>query len=76
MSATNNEYKTLVDEALHNHFHDTTETEMILKDWLYGVCKKAEAFDEIRADSKMDIYDFELGEYVLKTIKDYESVVE
>ena len=54
MSNVNNQFKELVNEAIHNHFHDKTETEMILKDWLYGICEqldeyedKAKAFDEI-----------------------------
>lgn len=53
MSNVNNQFKELVNEAIHNHFHDKTEIEMILKDWLYGICEqadeyeaKAKAFDE------------------------------
>ena len=59
MSNVNNQFKELINEAIHNHFHDKTETEMILKDWLYGICEqldeyeaKAKAFDEIREARK------------------------
>ena len=49
MSNVNNQFKELINEAIHNHFHDKTETEMILKDWLYGICEQA---DEYEAENK------------------------
>ena len=49
MSNVNNQFKELINEAIHNHFHDKTETEMILKDWLYGIC---EQLDEYEAKAK------------------------
>ena len=54
ISNVNNQFKELISEAIYNFFHDDTELEMILKDWLYGICEqaseyeaKAKAFDEI-----------------------------
>ena len=56
MSNVNNQFKELINEAIHNHFYDKTELEMTLKDWLYGICEqadeyeaKAKAWDELSA---------------------------
>ena len=49
MSNVNNQFKKLINEAIHNHFHDKTELEMTLKDWLYGIC---EQLDEYEAKNK------------------------
>lgn len=46
MSNVNNQFKELVNEAIHNHFHDKTETEMILKDWLYGICEQLDEYEK------------------------------
>lgn len=46
---------------------------MMSLNWIQDRNRKAVAFDEIVSDSKMDVYDFELGEYVLDVIKRYES---
>lgn len=45
MSNVNNQFKELINEAIHNHFHDKTETEMILKDWLYGICEQLDEYE-------------------------------
>ena len=45
MSNVNNQFKELINEAIHNHFHDKTKTEMILKDWLYGICEQADEYE-------------------------------
>ena len=50
VSNVNNQFKELVNEAIHNHFHDKTETEMILKDWLYGICEQLDEY-EAKAES-------------------------
>lgn len=49
MSNINEQFKELINEAIHNHFHDKTELEMTLKDWLYGIC---EQLDEYEAKAK------------------------
>ena len=45
MSNVNNQFKELINEAIHNHFHDKTELEMTLKDWLYGICEQADEYE-------------------------------
>src|SRR5699024_4136641 len=45
MSNVNNQFKELINEAIHNFFHDDTELEMILKDWLYGICEQASEYE-------------------------------
>ena len=53
MGNANNQLKELVNEAIHNHFHDYTETEMILKDWLYGICEQLDEY-EVKAKAYND----------------------
>ena len=45
MSNVNNQFKELINEAIHNHFHNKTELEMTLKDWLYGICEQADEYE-------------------------------
>ena len=45
MSNVNNQFKELISEAIHNHFHDKTETKIILKDWLYGICEQLDDYE-------------------------------
>lgn len=83
MGDANNQLKELVNEAIHNHFHDKIESEMILKDWLYGICEqayeyeaKAKAFDRIKAYSDKvingEIQSLELAEGIMDVVEQYE----
>jgi hypothetical protein len=40
-------HKDLINEAIHNYYHENTELEMELKDYFYEVKNKAQAFDEV-----------------------------
>ena len=62
MSNVNTQFKELINEAIHNHFHDKTELEMALKDWLYGIC---EQLDEYEAKAKAwDKYKTHMESYI------------
>ena len=87
MSNVNNQFKELINEAIHNHFHDKTETEMILKDWLYGICEqldeyeaKAKAFDHIENLVKTELTSDDLyndarnNDYAAGMLRVYEMV--
>ena len=87
MSNVNNQFKELINEAIHNHFHDKTELEMTLKDWLYGICEqadeyeaKAKAFDHIenlvRTElTSGDLYnDARNNDYIAGMLRGYEMV--
>ena len=52
MSYESDECKLLIDEAIHNYFHDETETEMAVKDWFYDLLKQAAKADEYEAENK------------------------
>ena len=68
MGNANNQLKELVNEAIHNHFHDYTETEMILKDWLYGICEQLDEYEKSKHrthvnDCKAEAFDAILKSY-------------
>ena len=44
--------KLLIDEAIHNYFHDDTENEMAVKDWFYDLRKQATKADEYEEKAK------------------------
>lgn len=52
------DYKELVNEALHNYFHEDTETEMEVKDW---VCELQENADNNKSNGKAKVYDTIVG---------------
>lgn len=72
MSNVNNQFKELINEAIRNHFHDKTETEMILKDWLYGICEQA---DECKAKAKeWDKYKTHMESHIAGEVNEEEFV--
>ena len=80
MSNVNNQFKELVNEAIHNHFHDKTELEMILKDWLHGICEqldkyevKAKAWDRVYEAFEKAENEHEFSNGVCTVMNEYES---
>lgn len=70
MSNVNNQFKELINEAIHNHFH--YKTEMILKDWLYGICEQAE---EYKAKAKeWDKYKTHMESHIAGEVNEEEFV--
>ena len=66
MSNVNNQFKELINEAIHNHFHDKTELEMTLKDWLYGICEQADEYEKNKYRTHVNYYKAEAFDAILK----------
>lgn len=67
MGNANNQLKELVNEAIHNHFHDKIETEMILKDWLYGICEQLDEYEKNKCRAHVNYYKAEAFDAILKS---------
>ena len=77
MSNVNNQFKELINEAIHNHFNDKTETEVILKDWLHGICEQLDEYEKSKHrthvnDCKAEAFDLicEAMDYHYPTVND------